>query len=579
MSGTSSTGGSTIRFGVFDLDTRTRELRKHGIRLKLGNQAYCVLRALLDAPGEVVTRQQLKDSLWPGRTFLDFDAGINKSVSQIRTLLGDTGPSPRFVETLSKIGYRFIAPVSGHPRNETRPEAKIAVLPFENLTGDPALAYVADGLAEALTNSLGGVNGISVISRTSAKAAAQTGKGMQAIARDLHVTAVIEGSVMRFTRLRVAVRLIDVHADRVVWKGTYDCEPEDLLVLCDRLTNSLAVELQGSGASDVAPAKIAPNASAAYLIYLKGRYLWNKRTGPDLYRSVAEFKRAIAIDPEFSLAHAGLADAYVLLGILGLEPPHSAFRSARESAERALSLNDNMAETHTCLAEVRKDYDWDWSAAEMGFQRAIALNPNYSTAHHYYAQLLVSQTRFGEAIEHIEAARRADPLSPAVNAYVPYIYLAARQYGRALAEGLRAVELEPDSPVARWQFGRACLFSGDGDRAVAELAKASELAGGHSMWQATLSFALARSGDRSAAETILRHLTALAEKTYVSPYDLALCCAGLGKSHLALDHLEQAYRNRVMRIISIGDPELDGLHREPRFAALRRRLRLPPAPT
>ena len=350
---------------------------------------------------------------------------------------------------------------------------------------------------------------------------------------------------------------------------------ENLLVLCDRLTQAIAAEINGSPVPPRVSGRPSPVTRAAHLTYLKGRYFWNKRTEKDLYCSIGEFQRALAIDPGFALAHTGLADAYVLIGIWGFEASHSAFRMARRAAERALELDDGLAEAHTSLAEVLKDYDWDWPGAESEYRRAISLNPNYSTAHHSYAQMLVSLMRYAEAAEEIELARRVDPLSPAINAYVPYIYLAARDYARAADEGRRAVELEPYSPAARWQFGRACLFSGDVSQAVTELETASNLANRRPMWQAELCFARARAGDRSGAAAILSEMTALARSSYVSPYDLALCHAGLGHAEAALDHLEHAYKERVMRIISIGDPELDGLRLEPRFASLVERLRLP----
>jgi Flp pilus assembly protein TadD len=238
-------------------------------------------------------------------------------------------------------------------------------------------------------------------------------------------------------------------------------------------------------------------------------------------------------------------------------------------------LDETSAEAHTSLGEVLKDYDWDWAGAESAYRHAIALNPNYSTARHFYAQLLVTLARYAEAAEQIELARRVDPLSPAINAFVPYIYLAARDYARAADEACRAVELEPRSPVAHWHFGRACLFFGDVSQALAELETASDLANRRPMWQAELCFARARAGDRSGAEAILSELTSLARNTSVSPYDLALCYVGLRDSAGALSHLELAYRERVMRIISIGDPELDDLRLEPRFASLVEGLRLP----
>jgi TolB-like protein/Flp pilus assembly protein TadD len=578
MSGTGGENGATVRFGLFELDTRAGELRKRGVRLKLNDQAYCVLRVLLGSAGEVVTREELKNAVWPGRPFLDFDSAINKSVSQLRTILGDNGPSPRFIETLSKRGYRFVAPVAGEA-GRAGAVRSVAVLPFENLTGNPGLVYVADGITEALTTGLGGLSGLRVISRTSAKAATVEGRSVAAIGRDLHVNAVVEGSVIRFAQLvRISVRLVETHSHRVVWQAQYDSELEDLLAMCDQMTRAVGAAITGAPATSQATASRLPRTQAAYLTYLKGRYFWSRRTEKDLYRAIDEFRRAIAIDEGLALAHTGLADCHSLLGIWGFEPAHSAFRVARQAAERAVELDDGLAEAHASLAEVLKDYDWEWPAAESEFRRAIALNPNYSFAHHSYAQLLVILRRYAEAIEQIELARRADPLSPAINAYVPYIYLASRDYTRAVAEGERAVELEPNAPLARLLFGRACLFLGDLSRAVSELEMAALLAERRPMWQAELSFARARAGDRAGAEDILNEMTASAQSSYVSPFDLAIVHAGLGNAQAALDYLEQAFTERVMRIVAIGDPELDGLRAEPGFTVLFERLRLPPPP-
>lgn len=265
-------------------------------------------------------------------------------------------------------------------------------------------------------------------------------------------------------------------------------QPDNLLTVCDNLTEAVAAEIKGVTVQRGIPARTLPLNRTAHLAYLKGRYFWSKRTEKDLYRSIQEFQGALAAAPDFALAHAGIGDAYILLGIWGLEPSESVFPIARCAAERAIELDDSLAEAHTCLAEVMKDYYWDWQAAETGYQRALALNPGYSTAHHFYAQFLVSMRRFAEAAEQIELARRVDPLSPAINAYVPYIYFAQRDYDRAVEEGQRAVELEPSSPLARWHFGRACLFSGDVSRAIAELEVASELANRRTMLASGIEF-------------------------------------------------------------------------------------------
>jgi DNA-binding winged helix-turn-helix (wHTH) protein/Tfp pilus assembly protein PilF len=434
-----------LRFGVFEVDTDSGELRKRGFRLRLREQPLRLLLTLIDHAGRVVTRDQLRHRLWPEGTFVDFDRAINKAASELRGALGDSAPSPRFVETLSKRGYRFVCPVEGSPRS--------------------------------------------------------------------------------------------------LWASTSDGFPSDAQRAC-----------------------------------LTGRYLWNRRTVTDLHSSIGFFENALEIDDECALAHAGLADANVLLGIWGLRPPDVAFGAGRRAAARALELDPNLAEAHTAMAEVLKGYEWDWRQAERHYQRALALRPDYATAHQWYAQLLISLRRYPEAASHIELARRADPVSPVINSFLPYIYLAWRHYGRAAREARRAVSLEPYAPLAHWYLGRVHLCSNQPERAVEALEYAVSLGGPASMWVAALSYARARAGDRAGALTLLSELIERARHEYVSPYDLAIAFTGIGDRECALDHLEQAFSERVMRVVMLGDPEFDGLRAEPRYRRLLDRLRLPSAP-
>ncbi len=336
-----------------------------------------------------MTREQLRQELWPDGTFVEFDRAINKAVSELRAVLGDSASSSRFVETLPKRGYRFVCPVEGTRTSNSTQHS-------QDFDRDGRLAYVT------------------------------------------------------------------------------------------------------------------------------GRYLWNRRTVADLHSSIRLFERALDTEGNGALAYSGLADANVILGIWGLRPPETAFGAARQAATRAIELNPNLAEAHTSLAEVLTGYDWDWQQAERHYEHALSLNAGYATAHHWYAQLLISLGRYAEAVSHIELARRSDPVSPAINAYLPQIYLAARHYDRARYEARRSVELEPHAPLAHWQLGRACLFSNQAMRAVAALEHAVKLAGPESMWEAELSYARARAGDRRGAQSILSRLIERARRDYVSPYDLAV---------------------------------------------------------
>jgi DNA-binding winged helix-turn-helix (wHTH) protein len=436
---------SIVRFGSFVVDRASGDIRHLGNRVHIREQPLRLLLALVDHAGRIVTREQLRHCLWPDDVFVDFDRAINKAVSELRRVLGDSAGTPRYIETLSKRGYRFVFPVVG------------------------------------------------------------------------------------------------------------------------------------SASSDILEQSPIPQ-SDAHVACVTGRYLWNRRTVRDLHASIGHFEHALAVDERYAPAHAGLADAYALLGIWGLQPPETAFGTARRAAARALELNPNLAEGQTAFAEVLKDYEWSWHAAERRYQHAISLRPDYGTARQFYAQLLVSLGRHGEAALQIESAKRVDPVSPAINTNAPYIYLAGRQYARALQEALHAVELEPYSPLGHWQLGRAYLFSNHLELAVAALERATALAGALPMWEAELCFARARAGDRSGAMRLLAGLLERSQREYVSPYDLAVACAGVGDQAATLDHLERAFDGRVMRILGLGDPEFDDVRRTPRFARLLRRLALPRTP-
>jgi tetratricopeptide (TPR) repeat protein len=264
-----------------------------------------------------------------------------------------------------------------------------------------------------------------------------------------------------------------------------------------------------------------------------------------------------------------------VLGIWGVHPPDRAFGDARRSASRALDANPGLAEGQNAFAEVLKGYEWSWGESELHYRRALSIDAACASAHHGYAQLLVAVGRHGEAIHHIELARRADPVSAAITAYVPCVYLAARRYRRALCEGERAVALEPYAPLAYWALGRAYLFSGRHEEAVVTLEQGSELAGHAAMWMSALCYARSTAGDRKGADRLLTVLHERRRHEYISPFDLATACLGLGDRAGALDQLEQALAQRVMRLTGLGDPEFDGLGT--RRQSLLRRLGLPSA--
>jgi TolB-like protein/DNA-binding winged helix-turn-helix (wHTH) protein len=462
-----------LHFGVFEVDLRAGELRKNGVKRKLQEQPFQILAILLERPGEMVTREELRSRLWPADTFVDFDHGVNKAVNRIRDALGDSATHPRFIETVARRGYRFIADVAvtgapvttrgavprdlahideaavatvGPPTSPARvggfyrwtiggvalalaavlaiwalqskaPQPRsirsLAVLPLENLSGDPSQEYFADGMTDELIATLGQISALRVISRTSVMPYKRERKPLPQIARELNVDAVIEGTVLRpGGQVRITAQLIEARNDNHLWSDTYDGDLRDTLTLQNRVARAIAeqirISLNPKEQATLKQRKVLD--PEAYEAYLKGRYFWNKRTGDDLQKAVEYFKRALQRDPRYAQAYSGLADTYALLGDweYGVLAPKDAFPRAKAAAARALQLDDTLGEAHTSLAFCLDAFDWDLKSAETEFRRGMELNPGYATAHHWYAWHLAVSGRNDDAIAELKKAQTLD---------------------------------------------------------------------------------------------------------------------------------------------------------------------------
>lgn len=433
----SADGPSTFTFGDFQLDVRAGELRRRGRRLRIQQQPIQILVRLVAAAGDVVTREELRDAVWASDTHVDFDRGINKAITRLRQVLGDVSQRPRFIETVPRRGYRFLATV---------------------------------------------------------------------------------------TRVAPAVRVISPDVRETL---------------------------------------------------LKARHFGGKRTVQDLARSVDYFRQTIERDPDYAAAWAGLAEAYVVLGIFGLRPPHDVFPAARAAAERALALHGAMAQANAVLGDVMKFYEWDWAGAERLYRRAIEIEPEAALPHHWYAQLLAMQARHAEAFAEIEAARLCDPVSPVVNAFIAYIHLEARQYDRAVVAALTALELDSAAPLPYFLLGRAYAKVGDFQRAIDALTEALRLAGNVPRFESSLGYAYARAGRRVDAEAILDRFNRGPLAAVISPVERAIISLGLGDTEAALSGLESAYAARLPSALVAGDPFFSELAPEGRYRELMTRLQLP----
>jgi TolB-like protein/DNA-binding winged helix-turn-helix (wHTH) protein/Tfp pilus assembly protein PilF len=550
-----------VRFGVFELNPRTGELRRSGLRVKLQEQPLQILMLLLDHPGELVTREELRDRLWPSDTFVDFEHGLNNAVKKLRLALGDDSESPRFIETVPRRGYCFVAPVESEatsipqspvadqvstqaaevqspsqsglrrrfriasgvllavaassvviflgryrPFSRAKPPAgkiMLAVLPFDNLTGDPAQDYFSDGMTEELITQLGRLDPehLGVIARASAMQYKHTGKDIREVGNKLGVNYVLEGSARTDgDRVRITAQLIQVSDQTHLWAEEYDQELRDVLAVEGQVARSIAwqIELNLSTREKKRLATTRIVSPEAYRDYLRGQYAWNKRDPTSLGRALGFFQQSIAEDPAYAPAYAGLADTYALLGAAGYDvlPITEAMEKARAASMKALEIDDTLSEGHASLAFVFFSYDWNWKAAEKEFKRAFALNASNATAHQWYSEYLSALGRSDQSMAEATSALALDPLSLIVNENVARPYYFSRQFDRAIEFSQKTLQLDPSFPIAHLRLGRAYAAKGMYLEASDEFLRFSDLTGGSTLALASLANVRGRMGNR-----------------------------------------------------------------------------------
>ena len=618
-----------LRFDSFELDLHAGELRKRGVKLRLQGQPIQVLAILLQSAGKLVTREELRSQLWPADTFVDFDHSLHNSIGRIRETLGDSAGIPRYIETLPRRGYRFISPVEevqapsigGENGNRTAaavavalppkrhtgliltliscgaiaiaswaawqhsyakstvvPVRSIAVLPLQNLSGDAAQEYFADGMTDNLITDLAKIGALRVTSRTSVMRYKGTKKALPEIARELNVDAIIEGSVIRSgQRVRVTAQLLQAPTDRHLWAETYDRDVGDILKLQAEVADAIAQQvrakltpLQQSQAHTVNP--------GAYDAYLRGRlYFVNEFTNPDsLNKAQAYFEESIQKDPSFALAYAGLADTYVYMAFTGGLPKDRAYRSAKDALAKATALDDSIGEAHDTLGVLSSVFEWDWDTADREFTRAIALAPSYSCAHEDRAIFLALTGRRAEALAEITKIDQLDYGFSAAHSE-SMIYYELRDYPDLIEESRRALLLDPKDWYQHYTLGVGYEGTGKLLEAISEYQKAVDLSAGDQDSTAALAHAFAAIGRRAEAEKILHDFERKSKGTHISPYLMATMFASLGDKDRAFEFLGKAYQERSLNLPwgLRADLRIDNLRSAPRFQALMRRVNFP----
>lgn len=447
--------------------------------------------------------------------------------------------------------------------------ASIAVLPFENMSSNPDLQYLSDGFTEELLNALTRVPGLRVAARTSSFQFRDLAADVRDIGRRLDVSAVVEGSVrMAGDRLRITAQLIDTRTGFHLWSDDFDRPAQDIFAVQEDIARAVTRSLRLQLAQRIGESLVSAGTKSveAHDLYLRGRFEWNRRSEQGMRNARDAFERAIAIDPRYAAAYAGLSDTWQLLPIYGQVPTREALANAKTAALRALALDSSLAEAHTALAVMHLEVDHDREAAEARYRRAIEINPGYATAHHWYALFLVAGGRFQEAIAEAELARRLDPLSRVINAAVGTVHLFSRDYVSAIAEFRAILVTDPDWASGIGMLGRALAAAGQYDEAVALIQQALELSGRPSH-KALLAYALAGAGRAGEARALLRDMLRPNPGSFVPPVDLAAVHVALGEADEALRVLRRGVdeRDEEMMYLRV-DPRYDPIRSDPRFA-------------
>ncbi|HEV2398075.1 MAG TPA: winged helix-turn-helix domain-containing protein [Candidatus Sulfotelmatobacter sp.] len=600
-----------LAFGVFEVDAQAGELRKHGIRVKLQDREFHVLLMLLQNPGHVVTRYELQQSLWPGDTFVEFDNGLNNAISRLRNALGDSAESPRFIETVPRHGYRFVASVTSDdipsvrvPLLSRRPVqialivvalaatvlityslterapriGSLAVLPFStvNPTDMPGQQYLGSSMTDAVLLNLSNVHGLRIVPLQTARHYSHSNEPLAEIAHELRVDAIASGSVQpEGNDLQVNVRLVRSADDAPFWTGSYRERASQFVALTREVTSGIiqAGNLDLTSSERQRLAEGPQVNSQAYVDFLKGRYYMSQSTEASYTEALSYFEQAVAEAPNFARGYEGLADYYEITDAL---PPSVAMPKAKLYALKALNFNDMLPSAHASLAVAYFYGDWNWKSSEQEFRRALTLNPADAGTHTMFAIALSSTEQVQNALEQIQQAERLSPLYFRAYHTGALVWLNAHQYGRSAEQANQLVSLNPNGASGHEDLGTAYIFEGKYPEAVQQFQQELADGGDGEIVSALLGVAYARWGKNTQAEQQLHDLKRASAQEYVPPFWFAMLYASLGVSQKALDALDQAYREHDAYMVFLKvTPFLDSLHSDPRFQKLVRGMNFP----
>jgi TolB-like protein/DNA-binding winged helix-turn-helix (wHTH) protein len=608
-----------LRFGKFELDPSSGELHQNGHKIPLAPKAFELLRALVERPGQVVTREELRAKLWASHTFVEFDDSLNHTVKKLRQALGDSAENPQFIETLPRYGYRFIAPVDGTgiTRSTREPKSKrhtavaaflgaavlavvvglltldggrwrsrlsrhgseppirsLAVLPLSNLTGDQQQDYFADGMTDALITDLAKIRELKVISRTSVMQFKDVKKPLPEIARTLGVDGILEGSVQRSgQRVRITAQLIRAPSDTHLWAESYERDTRDVLTLQGEIAQAVAREIKVAVTPEEAThlSRARTVNPTAYEHYLQGQYHYYKWKSEDFRTAIDYFQKAIAADPHWAPPYAAMANSYGWLWINGGIPPQEALPRFSAALKTALEIDNTLPEAHYTMAAAAFYYRWDWDEADREFNRALVLDPSLVEARFEYAWFLACMDRMPEAIAEAKRAVERDPLSVSANLALGDIYFWAHQDDQAVAQLRRAAEMEPDDPRPHEFLSGIYESKGIYEDAIRERQEAMTLASSKSDSLVGLQRAFETSGATGYWVWKLSEA-----KRGQLPYEIALVYAHYGNPTQAVAWLEKAHQQHDWHMVQLKTLRAwEPVRSDPHFQDLLRRMNFP----
>jgi len=571
---------STFEFGPFRLDAKRRVLARDGQALPLTAKAFDLLLALVMEHGQIVAKERLIGLVWPG-TYIE-ENNLAVHVSTLRKILSNGEGETEYIKTVARRGYAFVAPVKTVAEAApTRGIGSVAVLPFKVISSHADDDYLGPGMSDAIITRLNQISQITVRPTSAVLKYSSREFDPLEIGRELDVETVLSGRVTRSgEQLRVTIQLIDTVENKVLWADKLDHSFSDVFAYEDFISERVAraLDLRLTGEQIDRLTRPHTENSAAYWAYLKGRYEWAKRSPSSFVKAMEYFKYASDKDPRYSLAYSGLADCYTLLNYYGTTAPHIGMGKAKAAAEKSLEADEGLGEAHASMALVKFWYDWDWSGAEIEFTRSLELNPSYATAHQWNCWFLAAMGRHEESIAEGQRALELDPLAPAINMALGKAFLLSRQFDESIKQCQKTLALDSNFIPAHYFLGRAYEEKGLYGEAIAAHRTATNLTPGLPLGRAILARAQALNGHEDEARSTLDSLLKLADEgsVYVPAYGIALIHLGLGDHTAAVASLHKAYEERFIWLAYLKvDPVFDELRQDEDFQNLQQLMAFP----